>query len=243
MKRNDDVDFLADANGAGRDGFTNGSPDPLVNASEVGSTFCNAVQEEIIRTIELTGGTPSGANIQQMAERLIGLFDGTVALPLPPTRVATFYPQMVSTRITGGLAEWNAGASSVISAADSTDVTFHLPLPHGAVVSKVEARIKPGAARATVGDRMLLQVASRDLDWSSGSVPAGAVIIGTDDRDDGTASIQTLEVGSLSVVIDNIGDASKKLFAIVTSGNTGSTQIDVLHEIRVTYTDAYPGQR
>ncbi len=70
MHRIDHATRLVDANGVGRDGFTEGSAVPPVAATVVTDAFLNAIQEEICRAIELLGGTLSSSNKEQLGTLL-----------------------------------------------------------------------------------------------------------------------------------------------------------------------------
>lgn len=69
---------LVDANGSGRDGYTEGTPG-VTPASVVEATALNFIQEEIARAIELLGGTLSSASQEQLGTLLVSAFDAEAA--------------------------------------------------------------------------------------------------------------------------------------------------------------------
>lgn len=70
MKRIDTSTAAADANGTGRDGFTNGDPGVPTPATEVDDTWLNALQEEICQTIELGGVALDSGSTTQLREEV-----------------------------------------------------------------------------------------------------------------------------------------------------------------------------
>ena len=154
MKRNDDIDFMEDANGAGRDGFTDGDPGaiPVVNASEVVEVWLNAVQEEICRAIELLGGTLSGADVEQLGTLLLAFKTTTNArlasdhfvYATPKTRTVfvpatAFAPQVSGGWVYAGLG-WISAANSAILDGDLTPY-----IPAGATVTKITSVYNSGS--------------------------------------------------------------------------------------------------
>jgi hypothetical protein len=91
-------------------------------------------------------------------------------------------------------------------------------LPHGATLTGFAARVNPGVARATTGNRV--QFAAYKI--SSAGVWA---IIGTGTYDDGTTTEQTVTKAGLTEVIDR----NSYSYALrVTSGNDGSANHDTV---------------
>ena len=109
-------------------------------------------------------------------------------------------------------------------------------LPTGAVLTGVDALVEPGAARATEPNRMRLRVFRADYSaWPSAPTRTQ---LGSDDFDDGTATLQVLSVSGLAEAIDRSAEA---LFVEIRAGNDAGTNADNLRGFRIHFTD--PGPR
>lgn len=72
MERTQHSTLLVDANGAGKDGFTNGDPG-VTPATVVDADIMNSLQEEIANAVEAAGFTLSLANQAQLASAAVQL--------------------------------------------------------------------------------------------------------------------------------------------------------------------------
>lgn len=109
-------------------------------------------------------------------------------------------------------------------------------LPHGATLTRVEALVAPGAARATSGDRMELTMTKRTPDFATPSVGSASAVF-TSVRDDGTVALQVLDSGAIS---ETISSTTEYVISVI-AGNDGGTNKDLFHALRLTFTD--PGPR
>jgi hypothetical protein len=70
MHRIDSATAEADTHGAGKDGFTGGTP-PSIPPTDLTAKWFNAVQEEIAAVIEDSGRTLSDVNHNQLADSVV----------------------------------------------------------------------------------------------------------------------------------------------------------------------------
>lgn len=263
--RIDDADRLIDGNGAGRDGFTEGSAGPpLVAATVVLAKWLNMAQEEICRAVELNGGTLSDANNEQLGtiisairtayaagpgsstDNAIARFDGTtgkllqdsgiqvtdgaeLAYTSPPTRTIEVFPSPM-----GG--SWSAGYATVVCTTNSGISFFDFSdvLRSGMVITGIAARVKPGAARATSGNRVGFEPNYWTGDGTAGTqtIFGGSIV-----RDDGTTNWQSLSVTGLSHTVDR---SANRYVIRMYGGNDAATNNDNLSHFVLTVTDAGP---
>lgn len=205
---------------------TRGSP---VVVPEDGSDLRKAISIE----------TPIQALTNRVAE-LERYINAAFVYPTPPSRVVTLTPvPQGDLTLAGGIIAWISGTNGLVSQANTNTVWCPLTdLPDGAVVSKIEVLVDPGAARSG-SDRMELLVVKREADWSAKTFTP--TTLGTV-QDDTTAAVQIISLTlSPTITIDNTGDTSTSLLVGVSSGNDGATNLDKFHAIRVTFTD--PGPR
>lgn len=117
-------------------------------------------------------------------------------------------------------------------------------LPDGAVVTAVRLLVDPGVARATVANRMRLDVHRQDVTWGSATI-GGTVALGNETNghavDDGTTNQQEIIIDAFDETL-TISKATGRLhYIFVQAGNdAGSNRDDVL-ALRVDWTD--PGPR
>lgn len=243
MKRNDGIDFEPDANGAGRDGFREGDPDaePVVNASEVNAVFLNQIQEEVCRAIELLNGTLSGANVQQLGERIVAMLDGTGTFVTPVVRTKYFNASALQFTHADGVANWTIGTNSNQSAASSevgtSQVAAFLPLsgliPDGCTITKVRVLVDPSTAHTTASDRMAVNLRSFS---ASGTTVSVATTSGPF-RDDGTNALQWIDSGTISHARTTANTWAELEIA------SSVAALDQVYLIEITYSDAKPGER
>lgn len=128
----------------------------------------------------------------------------------------------------GGIARSNANGG--IATLDLSRI-----LPHGAVLTRVKAIVTPGIARATVGNRMSLQLDSRTPDFSTpagGGTAAEFTLV----RDDGTANIQVLDSTAFTMTVDSI----KLHYLTIAAGNDGATNTDLFYAVQLSFDDIGP---
>lgn len=138
-------------------------------------------------------------------------------------------------------ADWDAAQGTTGVSTSIADVGLaHLDLrayvPHGAIVKRVKILVDPGIGRATVGNRISLQMQTRTLDFSTPAAGASSADF-TLVRDDGTAGLQVLDSGAFTTTIDSV----KTHEITVTAGNDAATNNDVFYGVELTFTD--PGPR
>jgi hypothetical protein len=147
-------------------------------------------------------------------------------MPLPscavegfPTPVFTWSP----TALTG---------PTLNSVASSKRVWVPLRLPNGFSVDQLRVRLYPGTARATVANRMQVDVWERHQDTTGAPTKLNV----TAATDNGAATAQTVTL-SQAFSVDN---ALKSYWLTVTSGNTGAADSDLLASVFVRGNLRYP---
>lgn len=127
-----------------------------------------------------------------------------------------------------------AGTVPSVEATGTSKILFvPVSLPAGAVITKVQAMVKPATARATVSDRVQMQVERTALDWVSPGI-SGPNNIGSLQSDDGTTAIQILDTGTISHTLDGVD----RVLVRIRSGATAGA--DVVLGIRVHWDDPGP---
>lgn len=123
---------------------------------------------------------------------------------------------------TGGLPSW-------ISQANTGEIWIPIiPLVAGKdVVKKVYVIVRPGAARATAGNRMALTLVTRSVDYGTPGAATDTVQVSTV-HDDGTATYQKIDLSPGSPLA-----VTQLLFVRVIAGNTGAASPDQI--VGVTY--------
>lgn len=163
---------------------------------------------------------------QALANRTKYLKDNEAARFVAATR----YLDLVSSGHSN--AGWSILDGIWSGAANNAGVFFGLPnnvLPHGSTLATFATKVQPGASRSG-SNRMAVSLFKIDHTLS---YPTSHVQIGSTVNDDGTASEQTITIGSLSEVIDRSRYA---YYAIVTAGNTAESNSDTLFNIALTRT-------
>ena len=109
------------------------------------------------------------------------------------------------------------------------DVSRYLPII--ATLTGVEVMVGPGAARATVGDRMTVTLARQTPNWITPAIPVavGPIFTATDD---GSTSVQVISSGAISEAVGRTSD----LVLRIAAGNDAGTNKDDVHAIRLSYT-------
>lgn len=253
---------LVDANGSGRDGYTEGTPG-VTPASVVTASALNSIQEEIARAIEMHGITLDGGDMEQLgallAAKVAGAasavdnelprFHGTDGKVLQGSDLAIndagdLVYKTAKARVTeiGQLTGLHGGGwklyGSLFVAAEATAAlaVYRIPirLPVGAVLTRVEAMVKPGTSRPIAAERMSLLIGHTDLNWST---PSSATLtnIGATIRDNGTTNTQVLDTGAIAYTFTGANAA----VATFTSG--ASVSADLIFGLRVYWDD--PGPR
>jgi hypothetical protein len=238
VNRNRGIDFLADANGAGRDGFTDGDPgaDPVVNASEYSSEQANGVQEEIVRAIELLDGTPSYADNEQLGTLLVGLFDGTGSLPTPVTRTITI-PASAFNERTG---TWTASSNGEILTASTAAATIGGDLgaflPNGCTVLTLRALVDPGA-----GNTMEIDISKRTLDFVTPGI--GSQVFIAEDYPSSGASLQSIYIDAAGWAGEVVSKSSGEILMFTLTAGAANVNPDIFYGVQLTVMDTFPGQR
>lgn len=125
---------------------------------------------------------------------------------------------------------FNGSTQKWTSATDSTRLCYPLPkLPAGATIQSIVANLVPGAARATSGNRIKVNLRYHTR-------LAGDAFVGSSVRDDGGATLQDVTQSGIATVIDD----AYFYYVEITGGNTGSTAADVINGVAVTFDDPSP---
>ena len=128
------------------------------------------------------------------------------------------------------LPDWVTVSGGWQSATDFGGIRIPLALPIESLASSsitVEVLVSPGAAR-TGTDRMAVTTLQQELDWTT-PAPGGDTFVDTV-YSDTTTNTQIITVVSSFTV-----NAARSFAVVVSSGNDGSTNEDVLYGCRVTY--------
>lgn len=127
------------------------------------------------------------------------------------------------------LTTWGWNDTQWASLSNSVNLTIPIDasvLPHGATLTGFTARIDPGEARATTGNRVQFgayKISSTGT-WT---------LIGSGTYDDGTTNAQTVTKTGLTEVVDR----TAYCYALrVTAGNTAGTFSDYLNAAAITRT-------
>jgi hypothetical protein len=126
----------------------------------------------------------------------------------------------------------------IVSQVDDCLMVFDLKqyLPSGAQIVDIRAIVDPGAARATVGDRTKIDFFSHTPDFATPAAGSNTTI--ATDTDDGTATIQRLEMTSLLTTLDF---STTSYFVALKAGNDGGSNNDTFWGLEITFYD--PGPR
>jgi len=238
MNRNRGINFEPDANGAGRDGFRDGDPDaiPVIAPSEFSSEQANGVQEEIVRAIELLGGTPSYASNEQLGDLLVGLFDGTAERIDPVRRKVTIPARSFQSR-TG---TWTESSNGEVLTASTNAATIGGPisdfLPDGALFVAIKALIDPGS-----GNTMTHTLSKRTLDFTTPGAGSQTLVI-LDHASSGS-SIQTITDDSWGGLDEVVSKSAGLAYHYTLTAGNAATNADVFYGVEVEYDDLYPGRR
>ena len=136
-------------------------------------------------------------------------------------------------------ASWAFTSAVASSAGDNEEMQFFLTgkLPHGATVTRVAARVDPGAARSTT-DRMEIRMYKTTPDIENvGSGTVSQVTVVSAVEDDGTSNQQTIESTGLSLSISDDGVYS---LSIRSGDDGGAHASDSLYGCVIEYTDPGP---
>jgi hypothetical protein len=128
------------------------------------------------------------------------------------------------------LPDWITVSTGWRSETDFGGIRIPLALPIESLASSsitVEVLVTPGAAR-TGTDRMAVTTLQQELDWTT-PAPGGDTFVDT------VYSDTTTQTQIITVVSSFTVNAARSFAVVVSSGNDGSTNEDVLHGCRVTY--------
>ena len=112
-------------------------------------------------------------------------------------------------------------------------------LPEDSVLTRVRLIVQPGTNRATVGDRMQVDLFRTENDWDNSNSyfpDVGDIIFAT--NDDGNIGNQLIDSGAISETIDNSDE--HEWFLRVLAGNNAATFNDDILAIQLDYTDEGP---
>lgn len=102
-------------------------------------------------------------------------------------------------------------------------------VPSTAIISSILVRADPGAARATVGDRIRAEL------WSvTGDATTTSVLSNTDD---GTAVAQDVPLSPLAFTVDK---SARRQVLMVRAGSDAGTNNDKIHYVKLTFSDLGP---
>lgn len=102
-------------------------------------------------------------------------------------------------------------------------------VPSTAIISSIVVRADPGAARATVGDRIRAEL------WSvTGDATTTSVLSNTDD---GTAGVQDVTLSPLAFTVDK---SARRQVLMVRAGSDAGTNNDKIHYVKLTFSDLGP---
>jgi hypothetical protein len=122
-----------------------------------------------------------------------------------------------------------------VSNLSELSIPLSMYLPSGATLTRVRAVVDPGVARATVGNRMRMDLDQHVHNFASPAAPTRTGIFSV--RDDGTTNVQVIDSGVLAVAIDK---SNKTYDLIFIGGNDSGTNIDSLYSVELQFTDPGP---
>lgn len=255
MHRIDHATRKINLHGAGKDGFTEGSPG-VEAATVMTADIANALQEEIANAVEERGLTLAKADNTQLAQALatpLGVLearfvtpDGWVRLPSPVGVTKYLGPERGCPNSTAGVAAWDKNGGydpdflmAVIEPSWTTltdrarlswslDGLFGLGVSVGTQVTGVRALVQPGVARPTANNRMRLNLFSSEFvggAWTSS--------LHGQETDDGSTDQQeiVLTLGTPALLTQG------KVFTLEVQSGTGlDPEVDSAFRIGVTYT-------
>ena len=178
---------------------------------------------------------------------LHGLFEETESIPAATKTLvlaaASFQPDR-----TGGNDTWRDGGGGLLSngtnAPNWIARSTNTLLPPGSIITRVRAIVTPGVVRATVVDRMFIQVLRKDFAFDAGPPPTASSTAvwapsGSDPtgRDDGTTDTQTISTGTISITLDDQGTEDHEIQ--IYNGSTAGD--DAVIAVEIQYTN--PGAR
>ncbi len=106
-------------------------------------------------------------------------------------------------------------------------------LPDGCTITRIRVAVKPGAARATTGNRMALGGFDHELTWGGTPTSGFHRFSFSDVVDDGTTAAQILDSGTIALVNDR---PDFQIIARCTAGNDAGTNRDLVYGWEITYT-------
>jgi hypothetical protein len=150
----------------------------------------------------------------------------------------------------GGVALYHAplptvGSEALEFTANSTRVGLDLGpwLREGMVIDSVRMAVLPGAARATLGNRMSIAILRVTSDYATpANNPFDPVSIGgTGGADDGNAAKQIVTLSSIAHTVVRNGTSANRYVLVIKAGNTATANPDALWDVELVLTD--PGPR
>lgn len=259
MHRIDHATRKVDANGPGRDGFTEGTPG-VEPATVVTADWANAVQEEIARAIEARGMALNKADNGQLAAALatpLTTLEGQVAeitsrivddewtYPIPGKGRALYILPSALTPVGDATAKWivmgadNMNAITNKSLSDDRAVSviqLNRLVPANAQIMSIIAYVTPGAARAATGARVGINLYVRSMSGTF-PFPNPSTLVGSG-VDDGTTNPQDIQIIPLPD-FSEINLRTHMWWVSVVSG-LGDTANDTLHGLIVDFQDWGP---
>lgn len=254
MHRIDHATREIDGNGAGKDGFTEGSPG-VTPPTVVTADIANALQEEIANAIEARGIALSKPDNTQLKVALSDPLTSVLAridvngewkYPTPKPRTLEILP--TSFEFTGlatadgipWLFNSTTGKAVTAKAAGSnrSQITCQINrlIPANALVTEIWALIKPGATRTTPNTVAVNMRVRTGMVYAPGSEAAPAPTLQFSEEDDGTTNLQSIPVTGGSGVDMSLGYS---IWVDLISGS-GDTNDDEFYGLLVAYTDAGP---
>ena len=174
-----------------------------------------------------------------------GVLEESDSIPAATKTLVLSADQLQPDRV-GGADNWRAtGQAGLISngtnAPNWVSLSLATILPPGSIITRVRAKVTPGATRATQTDRMSIEVRRMDFDLDAGPpTEAGTAVCapsGATGRDDGTTAVQTMSTGTIAITLDDQGteDHQVRIYNGLTAGD------DTVSAVEIQYTN--PGPR
>lgn len=147
---------------------------------------------------------------------------------------ASLEPVLGSWESPGGVFVTGARGSLVEGSVLLADVKALIPA--GSTLESVDVLLNPGAARATVGDRVTVDLVSQTPDFDTPAAYGVGSSIGLA-RDDGTSSTQVV---TLAAVGEEITSLNTYQLLIYSGQDAGAHASDVIYAVRLNVTEQGP---
>lgn len=245
MRRIGTADRDVDKHGAGKDGFTDGTPG-VTAATAVDANWFDAVQEEIANAVEVFGATAlNPATNNQLSTVLAASYDGikqqswawtgdhTVvdrdAIQYATQRLVVVRVPLPPVAYSDGSMTWSGSSAGPSVRSEANSAYMYIPLDgalfDGCEIGGFSVYVQAGASRATVGNRITVDVVAQLA--STGALED----LSSDYTDNGTMTGQGIGPGSgLGITV---AKNSRSYYLRVRSGNDGGTNRDRVYAASV----------